>query len=64
VTTSERGADKGQVLPIDPYVAQDGVDLSIYQKGLADRWIGADGKRYGLPKDWDTEVYFYNSALR
>jgi multiple sugar transport system substrate-binding protein len=56
-------AAKGQVLPIDPYVERDGVDLSIYQKGLADRWIGADGKRYGLPKDWDTEVYFYNSAL-
>ena len=56
-------ADKGQVLPIDDYVAKDNVDLSIYQKGLADRWIGADGKRYGLPKDWDTEVYFYNSAF-
>lgn len=56
-------ADKGQVLPIDDYVSRDNVDLSIYQKGLADRWIGNDGKRYGLPKDWDTEVYFYNSAF-
>jgi len=56
-------ADKGQVLAIDDYVAKDNVDLNIYQKGLADRWIGADGKRYGLPKDFDTEVYFYNSAL-
>lgn len=56
-------ADKGQVLALDDYVERDGVDLSIYQKGLADRWIGADGKRYGLPKDFDTEVYFYNSAL-
>jgi multiple sugar transport system substrate-binding protein len=56
-------ADKGQVLPIDDLVAKDGVDLDIYLEGLADRWIGADGKRYGLPKDWDTEAYFYNSAL-
>ncbi|TWD82304.1 carbohydrate ABC transporter substrate-binding protein (CUT1 family) [Kribbella amoyensis] len=56
-------ADKGQVLPIDDFVAQDGVDLGIYQQGLADRWVGADGKRYGLPKDWDTEAYFYNSAF-
>jgi multiple sugar transport system substrate-binding protein len=56
-------ADKGQVLALDEFVERDGVDLSIYQKGLADRWIGADGKRYGLPKDFDTEVYFYNSAL-
>jgi multiple sugar transport system substrate-binding protein len=56
-------ADKGQLLPIDDYVKQDGLDLGIYQKGLAERWVGADGKRYGLPKDWDTEAYFYNSAL-
>lgn len=56
-------ADKLQVLAIDDYVAKDNVDLGIYQKSLADRWVGADGKRYGLPKDFDTEVYFYNSAL-
>lgn len=56
-------ADKGQLLAIDEFVAKDNVDLGIYQKGLADRWVGADGKRYGLPKDWDTEVYFYNSAM-
>jgi multiple sugar transport system substrate-binding protein len=63
VTGFISGTDKGQLLPIDEFVAKENVDLGIYQKGLADRWVGADGKRYGLPKDWDTEVYFYNSAL-
>ena len=28
--------------------------------GLADLWVGQDGKRYGLPKDWDTIALFYN----
>ena len=34
--------------------------LTIYTEGLADLWVGQDGKRYGLPKDWDTVALFYN----
>src|SRR4029453_5803501 len=26
-------------------------------------WVGQDGKRYGLPKDWDTVGLFYNKAM-
>jgi len=33
---------------------KDGIKTDIYQKGLADLWVGQDGKRYGLPKDFDT----------
>lgn len=39
------------------------VDLSIYNDGLADLWVGEDGKRYGLPKDWDTVALFYNKGM-
>nr|WP_062330608.1 sugar ABC transporter substrate-binding protein [Herbidospora sakaeratensis] len=51
-----------QILDIQPYVEADKVDLSQYQDGLADLWT-KDGKRYGLPKDWDTEAVVYNSDL-
>ena len=51
-----------QILDIQPYVTQDKVDLSQYQAGLADLFV-KDGKRYGLPKDWDTMSLVYNTAL-
>jgi multiple sugar transport system substrate-binding protein len=50
----------GQILDIQPYVDADGVDLSQYQAGLADLFT-KDGKRYGLPKDWDTMAIVYNT---
>lgn len=56
-------AAKKQLLPLDDAVNKDHVDLSIYNKGLADLWVGQDGKRYGLPKDWDTVGLFYNKAM-
>ena len=34
-----------------------------YAKGLADLWVAQDGKRYGLPKDWDTIAIFYNKKM-
>ncbi len=51
----------GQILDIQPYVTADKVDLSQYQGGLADLFT-KDGKRYGLPKDWDTMAIVYNTA--
>jgi multiple sugar transport system substrate-binding protein len=44
----------GVIIPIDDFVAKDGWDLKQYQTGLADLWVSPEGKRYGLPKDWDT----------
>jgi multiple sugar transport system substrate-binding protein len=55
--------NKRTILPIDDLVAQDKVDTGVYAEGLADLWVGADGKRYGLPKDWDTIAVFYNKKL-
>lgn len=52
----------GQLLDIDPMVRADKVDLSGYRPGLAELWV-KDGKRYGLPKDWDTMAVVYNAEL-
>jgi multiple sugar transport system substrate-binding protein len=51
-----------QILDISSRVAADKVDLTQYQTGLADLWV-KDGKRYGLPKDWDTIAIVYNTAM-
>ena len=52
-----------QIVPLDDVLQKDGVDVTQYEKGLADLWVGEDGKRYGLPKDWDTIALFYNKDL-
>ncbi|SDJ56136.1 ABC transporter substrate-binding protein [Streptomyces indicus] len=54
-------AANGQLLDVQPLVDRDKVDLSGFQAGLADTWV-KDGKRYGLPKDWDTMGLVYNTA--
>jgi multiple sugar transport system substrate-binding protein len=51
-----------QILDIQPFVDRDKVDLTQYQAGLADLYA-KDGKRYGLPKDWDTMALVYNTAM-
>ena len=48
-----------QIVDIEPLVRRDQVDLGQYQEGLAELWV-RDGKRYGLPKDWDTIALLYN----
>ena len=56
-------ADKKQLLALDDAVKKDSINLDVYNEGLADLWVGQDGKRYGLPKDWDTVAMFYNKAM-
>ena len=46
-------ASKEQLVDIQPYVDADKVDMSVYLGQLGDLWA-RDGKRFGLPKDWDT----------
>jgi multiple sugar transport system substrate-binding protein len=48
-----------QIVDIQPLVERDKVPTDIYFPGLTDLWIH-NGKRYGLPKDWDTEGIMYN----
>jgi multiple sugar transport system substrate-binding protein len=52
-----------QLVPLDATLEKDGFNVDQYQEGLADLWKGQDGKRYGLPKDFDTIALFYNSEL-
>jgi multiple sugar transport system substrate-binding protein len=54
---------QGQLVALDDQLKKDGFKTDIYQKGLADLWVGQDGKRYGLPKDFDTVSIFYNKDL-
>jgi multiple sugar transport system substrate-binding protein len=54
---------QGQLLDITDRVEKDGVDLEIYQDGLAELWTDQDGGRYGLPKDFDTVATFYNEQM-
>ena len=55
-------ASKGQLLDIQSFVDKDKVDTTQYLSGLADLWV-KDGKRYGLPKDWDTIALLYNKDM-
>jgi multiple sugar transport system substrate-binding protein len=48
-----------QLLDLTEAVEASDIDFSDYREGLADRWV-TDGKRYGLPKDWDTVALLYN----
>ncbi|MCB9078626.1 MAG: sugar ABC transporter substrate-binding protein [Anaerolineaceae bacterium] len=55
-------ANKNQIVDIQPLVERDDVPTDIYIGDLADLWT-RDGKRYGLPKDWDTIAIFYNKKM-
>ncbi len=52
-----------QLVPLDDTLTKDNFDTNKYQPGLADLWKGEDGKRYGLPKDFDTVSVFYNKKM-
>ena len=56
-------ASKGQLVDISEYVKRDGIDTSVYMNNLDGLWTTKDGKRYGLPKDWDTIAIVYNQDL-
>jgi len=51
-----------QIVDIEPLVRRDHVPTGIYFPTLADLWTH-NGKRYGLPKDWDTEALMYNTEM-
>jgi multiple sugar transport system substrate-binding protein len=52
---------QNQLLPLDDKVSD--VAFDAYAPGLADLWVAQDGKRYGLPKDWDTVAIFFNKDM-
>ncbi len=56
-------AGAGVILPLNEFIQRDKVDTNIYFPGLAELWTTEDGKRYGLPKDFDTIAFAYNKKL-
>jgi len=50
--------DEGLLLDIQPMVTAENINLKQYVSD-PELWV-KDGKRYGLPKDWDTIAIFYN----
>ena len=52
-------ASKGVLADLNPHLANDPVDFSQYTGNLASLWEH-DGKRYGIPQDWDTIGLVYN----
>lgn len=50
----------GYLLPIDDYVKEAGLDLSIYAQGMLDGCYGEDGKLYGLPTYAQTLIITYD----
>lgn len=55
-------AGKGQLLDLNKYLKDGDVDFSKYTGELADLWV-KDGARYGIPQDWDTIAFVYNTKL-
>jgi multiple sugar transport system substrate-binding protein len=55
-------APSGQLEPLNPYFARDRIDLSDFYPRLLEQFqVG--GTYYGLPRDNDTKVIYYNKRL-
>ncbi|MFJ3473400.1 ABC transporter substrate-binding protein [Microbacterium maritypicum] len=50
---------QGQLLALDDLIDSSNFDLDRFSVGV-ETWTYTDGKHYGLPKDWATEVWYYN----
>lgn len=55
-------AARGMLENLDPYIQRDGYDLSDFYPGLINTFTYEDSV-YGLARDNDTKVIFYNKAL-
>ena len=54
---------RGVLLDLKPYIDRDGYDLTqLADQGVAD-FTTADGGQYGLPRDLNTVVLYYNKAM-
>ena len=52
----------GALLPLDDFMKKTGTDPDIYAPALLDAFR-YEGKIYGIPKDFNTMVLYYNKAL-
>lgn len=54
---------RGLLTDLGSLEATSDFDAGEFQEGLADLWVGQDGKQYGMPKDFDTIALFYNAEM-
>lgn len=56
-------AEGGALEPLDAYIEESGLDLAAdYPEDITGLY-NFDGKQYGIPKDQDSWVYVYNTAV-
>ena len=56
-------ASEGTLLPLDDYIAADpDMSTDMFFPSLIDAFT-YEGKLYGISKDWNTQVLYYNEAL-
>ncbi|UYG17226.1 sugar ABC transporter substrate-binding protein [Brachybacterium huguangmaarense] len=51
------------ISPLDDFEPIAEIPDDQFKEGLQDLWTGSDGKKYGVPKDYDTIAIFYDKAL-
>jgi multiple sugar transport system substrate-binding protein len=54
---------EGFLLPLDDYIAKQGIDMTKFFAGYEDTFKGPDGKIYGIAKDGNTIAMAYNTDL-
>ena len=53
----------GVIAPLDDLAPLADVAADRFQDGLQELWTGQDGKRYGVPKDYDTIAVMYDKGM-
>lgn len=53
----------GVIAPLDGLGPLDDIPATQFQDGLQELWTGQDGKRYGMPKDYDTIAVMYDKKM-
>jgi ABC-type glycerol-3-phosphate transport system substrate-binding protein len=54
--------DQGQILPLDDLIAENDFDMDKFSVGTG-TWTYTDGHVYGLPMDWATIAFYYNTEM-
>lgn len=53
----------GVLAPLDGHAPIDQIPADHFQDGLQALWTGKDGRRYGMPKDYDTVAIMFDKAV-
>jgi multiple sugar transport system substrate-binding protein len=57
-------ASEGTLLPLDDYLDNDSdVSRDMYFPALIEAFTYSDGQLYGIPKDWNSQVLYYNKTM-